>query len=237
MLRSMYRLFGLIGALAVTGAVVFVARQRQSESARIAKLEEEKQALVQIVRRLSDEKRVAELLVTDQRTEGGVLYTQLLFVEYTKGGVSLPPRSFTIEGKTAHLDAMVIKFDRHFVTEGDALRGHSIALFTRIYGDSQTPGGAQFIDPPGKIPDVYRDADPKVAAFEQDLWQSFWRLADDPKFRTEKGVRVAMGQGIWGMFEPGKLYTITLESDGGLNLTSEPLKGIYREAMKPHGMS
>ena len=48
----------------------------------------------------------------------------------------------------------------------------------------------------------------------------------------EKGVRVAMGQGVWGMFEPDRLYTITLENDGGLSLTSEPLKGIYREALK-----
>ena len=29
-----------------------------------------------------------------------------------------------------------------------------------------------------------------------------------------------------------KLEALTLESDGGLNLTSEPLKGIYREAIK-----
>ena len=41
-----------------------------------------------------------------------------------------------------------------------------------------------------------------------------------------------MGQGVWGMFEPGKLYTITTEANGGLSLRSEPLKGIYREALK-----
>jgi len=88
------------------------------------------------------------------------------------------------------------------------------------------------IDEKGKIPDIYRDADPKLASFEQDLWSNFWRLADDEDFRKEKGVRVAMGQGVWGMFEPDKLYRVTLESDGGLNLTCEPLRGIYREEMK-----
>jgi hypothetical protein len=30
------------------------------------------------------------------------------------------------------------------------------------------------------------------------------------------------------------LYTITLEANGGLNIKSEPLKGIYAEAMKRH---
>jgi hypothetical protein len=37
---------------------------------------------------------------------------------------------------------------------------------------------------------------------------------------------------VWGPFEADKLYTITVESNGGLNITNEPLKGIYREALK-----
>jgi hypothetical protein len=35
------------------------------------------------------------------------------------------------------------------------------------------------------------------------------------------------------MFDPGKLYTLTLEADGGLNLSTQPLQGIYR-AMAAH---
>ena len=38
-------------------------------------------------------------------------------------------------------------------------------------------------------------------------------------------------------FERDKLYTITLESDGGLNLTASPLKPIYREALRQHQVS
>src|SRR4029453_327822 len=106
------------------------------------------------------------------------------------------------------------------------------ALFTRIYGDKQAPNTADPIDIPGSIPEIYRDADPSVIEFEQELWKDFWRLTIDETFRKEKGVRVAMGQGVWGMFEPDRLYTITLENDGGLSLTSETLKGIYREALK-----
>jgi hypothetical protein len=74
-----------------------------------------------------------------------------------------------------------------------------------------------------------------VSKFDIELWRDFWKLAEDPRFRQEKGVRVANGQGLWGPFEADKLYTITIESDGGLNMASEPLKGIYREALKRKG--
>ena len=170
--------------------------------------------------------------MTDQKTVDGVLKTTLLFVEYAADGHSLPPKSFTIDGKFAHIDGLLIQFEHNFVKENDPLRGHSIVLFKRIYGDKQSPEQAAAIDAPGEIPDVYRGAEPRVSAFEQDLWKDFWKLYDDETYRQMKGVRVAMGQGVWGMFDKGKLYTITLQSDGGLTLASEPLKGIYVECCK-----
>ncbi len=198
-------------------------------------LEEQKKQLETVVTRLEANKRVAEVLVTDQSTSGGSLRTTLLFVEYARDGSSLPPRSYTIEGNSAHIDAMVIKFDHEAVALDDPLRGHSIALFRRLFGDSQSPEDAFQIDAPGQIPDVYR-GDPKqsapLAAFEKELWQNFWRLADDKDYRQAHKVRVVDGESLWGPFVPDKLYTITLDADGGMNLTSEPLKGIYREAMK-----
>src|SRR3954453_4690585 len=234
MFRAAAKILGLVCVVLAGSVGLWVYEGRFAASVQVAKLEREKQALQQVVKRLTDEKRVAELLVTNQSMDPrrGAMMTTLLFVEYTKNGQSLPPRSFTIDGKLAHVDALVIKFEHEFVKENDALRGKSIALFTRIFGDKQAPNTAELIDIPGSIPDIYRDADPRVIEFEQDLWRDFWRLTTDESFRKEKGVRVAMGQGVWGMFEPDRLYTITLESDGGLSLTSETLKGIYREALK-----
>jgi hypothetical protein len=234
MFRAAAKILGLVCVVLAGSVGLWVYQDRFAASVQVAKLEREKQALQQVVKRLTDEKRVAELLVTNQSMDprSGAMMTTLLFVEYTKNGQSLPPRSFTIDGKLAHVDALVIKFEHEFVKENDALRGKSIALFTRIFGDKQAPNTAELIDIPGSIPDIYRDADPRVIEFEQDLWKEFWRLTTDEAFRKEKGVRVAMGQGVWGMFEPDRLYTITLESDGGLSLTSETLKGIYREALK-----
>jgi hypothetical protein len=233
MFRVILKILAL-ATLVLTGSVgVWVYQEKFAASAKIGRLEKEKEALKQVVQRLSDEKRVAEILVTDQKVDSsGELRTNLLFVEYTRGGESLPPKVFTIIGKLAHLDAMVIKFDHKFVQDGDPLRGHSIALFTKIYGEQQSPANAPAIDESGKVPEIYRDADPRLANFEQDLWKDFWKLASDEDYRKQKGVRVAMGQGVWGMFEPDKLYRVTLESDGGLNLTAEPLRGIYREALK-----
>jgi hypothetical protein len=237
MLRAAGKILLLVVVMLAGSAGIWFYQDRFAASQKIARLEEEKRALAQVVKRLGEEDRVAEILVTDQKIDpatGGALTTTLLFVEYTKGGVSLPPKSFVIEGKHAHVDAMVIKFDRHFVEEGDPLRGKSIALFTKIFGDQQSPASAQPIDRPGAVPDIYRDASPRVTQFEQELWRDFWRLTDDESYRKEKGVRVAMGQGVWGMFETGKLYRITLESDGGLSLTSQPVPGIYKEALKLH---
>lgn len=232
MLRWLGKIIGL-GVFMIVGSIgIWYYQDHFSARHQIQQLEEKTRVLKQVVQRLSDEKRVAKVLVTDQKRVNGVLQTTLLFVENDRNGESLPPRSYVVEGEMAHIDALVIKFDRHFVSEADPLRGHSIALFTRIYGDKQSPADAQPMDEPGRIPDIYRGADPRVSQFEQELWKDFWKLAADASFRQEKGVRVANGQGVWGPFEPDKVYTITLESDGGLNIASEPLEGIYKEALK-----
>ncbi len=232
MLRTTAKLLGLL-ILVIAGSSGIIAYHNHfSAQRKIEQLEDEKKQLAEIVQRLGEEKRVAEVLVENQQTIDGELQTTLLFVEYAKDGTTLPPKSFSFVGKMAHVDAMVIKFDRGFVEAGDALRGHSIALFTKLYGDKQSPAEAQRIDEPGTIPLVYRGADPRVSRFELDLWQNFWKLAEDPAYREQHGVRIANGQGLWGPFEPDKIYTITIESDGGLNMTNEPLRGIYREALK-----
>ena len=232
MLRTTAKLLGLF-VLVIAGSSGIIAYHNHFAAERkVEQLQEEKKQLQQIVKRLGEEKRVAEVLVTEQATVDGELHTTLILVEYAKDGSPLPPKSFSFVGKMAHIDAMVIKFDRGFVEENDALRGHSIALFTKIYGDKQSPAEASHIDEPGTIPTVYRGVDPRVSKFEQELWKNFWKLAEDPAFRQQHGVRVANGQGLWGPFESDKIYTITIESDGGLNMTSEPLKGIYREALK-----
>ena len=232
MLRSIGKTFAL-GLLTIgVGLGVLVYVRHDSTEAKLREAEQRNVQLQQFVERLTDEKRVADVIVTGRSVVNGVPMTELLFVEYTKGGRELPAKRFTIEGDRAHIDALIIKFEHDFVKANDPLRGRSIVLFHRLFSDRQKAIDGARIDEPGTIPAVYQDADPKVTAFEKELWDSFWQLTTDESLRQQKGVRVAVAQSVWGPFEADRLYTITLEASGGLNMTSEPLKGIYREALK-----
>jgi hypothetical protein len=232
MYRSIVKFVLLVGFVAAGSVGVYVYHKHNSVEAELEREQQRTAELRQIVQRLTAETRVADVMVTDQQKVNGVLRTSIVFVEYARDDAPLPAKRFTINGNMIHLDAMVVKFDGKFVEQNDPLRGHSVALFTRLYGDTQTPANGFPVDDPGQVPAVYRDNDPKVSQFQQELWQNFWRLADDAPYRKEMGVRVAQGEGLWRPFEPDHLYTITLEANGGLNVISEPLKGIYREAFK-----
>jgi hypothetical protein len=202
-----------------------------SGQARIHQLEEEKRILGEVISRLGAERRVAEMLVTDQETVGGVKTSTVLLVEFGRDGNPLPPKRFVVRGENAHVDAMVVKFDDELVGKDDPLRGRSIALFTRIYGDATAPEQGDPIDKPGEIPAIYRGAGAKVTDFEMSLWRDFWKLAHDEAARKERGVRAVMGQGVWEPLRKNVLYTLTLENDGGLNIQREPVKGVFREAL------
>jgi hypothetical protein len=224
MFRALGKVVFIAVLVAAGSAGIFLYYGQFSTDRKLAQLEDENNQLHEVVQRLISERRVAQMLVTDQHQVNGVQQTTLLFQEYARDGSMLPPRTFTIEGNMVHIDAMVIKFDHDFVEKDDPLRGHSIALFAKLYGDRQRPDQGFVIDEPGKIPDYYRGADPEVSPFETQLWQNFWKLADDPAYRQQMGVRVPNGEGPWRPVYPGQLYTITLESDGGLNITSQPIR-------------
>src|SRR5438477_282822 len=70
---------------------------------------------------------------------------------------------------------------------------------------------------------------------ETGLCKDSWKLYEDEAYRKSKGVRALGGHDLCGPFKPERIYTITLESTGGLNMVSAPLKGIYREALKQRG--
>ena len=231
MLRTTAKL-AFLALLVVAGVAGLMFNRRDTTVAQLNDARQKNEQLKQVVQRLEAERRVADVIVTGQTTTGGGQKTTLLFVEYARDGSTLPARRFTIDGNVAHIDAIVVKFDRDFVQDNDPLRGHSLALFNRLYGENQPPEKGFRIDAPGEIPDVYRSADSQVSDFERELWANFWKLADDEAYRKSRGVRVAQGEGVWVPFYPDKLYTVTLDSDGGLNITSSPLKGIYREALK-----
>src|SRR5688500_8637287 len=138
--------FVLLAAMVVGGAVALWQYEKRwsRDARREQELLEARQKAVQLeqfIHRLTTHKRRGEIVVSEQtrNSAGDVESTTLLFVEYAPDGSRLPPRFFTIQGNVAHLDALVIKFDHDLVKEGDPLRGHSLALFYRLYGDHQKP--------------------------------------------------------------------------------------------------
>lgn len=232
MLHAAARL-ALLSALLVGGVLVLWGYHNSTgEQSQRAAAERKAEHLEQVVQRLTAGRRVADVIVTEQTTTPGGLKTTLLFVEYARDGSPLPARRFTIDGNVAYIDAMVVKFDGKFVEENDPLRGRSVALFTRLYAENQPPEKGFRIDEPDQIPPVYRGADAFVMDFERELWASFWKLADDETYRNAMGVRVAHGEAVQTQLHPDRLYTVTLEANGRLNITSSPLKGIYREALR-----
>lgn len=194
----------------------------------IEQLQEKNQELENIRTRLETDRRVARILVTDQKPVGGQTKTTLLFMEYARDGSDLPAKQFTIDGTEAHFDAQVVKFKDQYIETGDPLRGQSIMLFVRVYGTDQAPSAGFPIDQPGSIPDFYRGVDPQVPAFEQDLWDNFWKLYNDREAREARGIRGMNGEGLFGQFLPGHMYTITLRSDGDGTIDEEPVDSIYR---------
>jgi hypothetical protein len=237
MLRATFRLVVLAILVASGSAGYWYFHNPQSLPQQVRKLEEDKRELQQIVRRLSDERRVAEMIVTEQRpaAEGSGLETTLLFVEQARDGTPLPAKSFTVRGDEVWLAGLSIRFEQGFVEKGDALRGRGIMLFTKLFGQNQTPAQGVEVDETGKIPDIYR-GDPKevarVSAFERELWGDFWRLVDDKQYRAEKGVAAAGGKAVYFRAQPDRLYRVTLDASGNPSVEWEPIKPIYREAMR-----
>lgn len=232
-MKFMLKLAWIAIAALLLGVVTYWVWVSSENARTIRRLQQEKEHLQQIVTRLTSERRAAEMIVTGRRTEGDTPQIDLLFVEYARDGQTpVRIKEFTIEGTEVHVDAKVIRFERDFLFENDPLRNCSVALFTRIFGDRTSPENAQPIDPPGEIPAVYQGAQPAAAEFEARLWSDFWRLLEDAPYAHEHGVRIAQGEGVWWPPQEGKLYTLSIAADGGIELTSQPVKAIYLEAMK-----
>ncbi|MGA3065654.1 MAG: hypothetical protein ABSF29_02285 [Tepidisphaeraceae bacterium] len=230
MLRTLYKTFFMLLLILAGSAALLVYHHHMSAEYQIERLQAQNEELQQIAQRLQTERRVAKILVTDQKQVNGNLQTTLLFVEYRRDGSALPARQFIIPGNEAHIDAEVVKFKDEFVKEGDPLRGQSILLFVRIYGASQSPDQGQPIDAPNSIPEIYRGANPQVSEFEQGIWAQFWSLYNDSDARDALGIRAMHGEGLYGPFDRQHLYTITVRPDGA-TMNVDPLEPIYRAAL------
>lgn len=188
-------------------------------------LERQKFELQRAVQRLSGEDRVAEVHVLDQVFKGQIVdgepaphdITTIEFIEIDRQGHPLASRRFEVPDRVVHFDALVIKFEQADVAGGDPLRGKSLALFRRIYGESQAPSEGFALDPVNDVPNVYR-VNPTPSEFERKLWSRFWDYARDPELAAVDRVRVAQGESVYEPMMAGDVWSLTLQNNGGLNI-------------------
>lgn len=226
-MRFVRWMVGLAVVTTAATATVWVLKPDETGHLRAQReaLEQEKRELQRVVQRLTAEDRVAEVHVIDQIRAGQIVngqpaasfMTTIEFIELDREGHPLPAKRFVIHDDTVYFDALVIKFDQQAVAEADELRGKNIALFRRIFGESQEPIDGFPIDSKGDVPNVYR-IEPNPTPFEQKLWAQFWDYATNPKLAAEAGVRIAQGEAVYVPMKRGEIWTLTLQNNGGLNI-------------------
>lgn len=149
------------------------------------------------------------------------LRTRVRFTELGADGERLgEPRELVVEGRFAYVEALVVKFEDDYVERGDALRGSSVCLFQRIFGEGQKPADGARLDPVGLRPRAY-GGDELVDPEFDDLWRRFWDYANDPALARAKGVRALHGEAPFIELRPGKSYRLELRASGGLSLRAE----------------
>jgi len=198
-----------------------------AEKTQAAASTEEKSARLRgIAGRLDLDARLARVIVTDQQPAagaGGVPRTTLLWMEYTRDRRDLlPARRFVLEGTAARVTGKVVRIQGGYAVDNAPLAGHSLLLFTGIAGDKQPGGTALPIDSPGRTPDVYKGADPRLAEVEVPNWLDFWKLVQDPQYCATAGVQVLDAEaGLAEGFRRGVIHTVTLSAAGKLDIQSE----------------
>jgi hypothetical protein len=144
------------------------------------------------------------------------------FYQYAPGTETpVVVRRLRLAGTEIYVDALVVTFERKFVEAGDGLRGKSLLLFRRAFGDRQKPvDGVPLFRAEGAspIPEVAQ-VDPAPSEFERGLWARFWDYANDPRRAAGDGIRIAQGEAPHIKPVAGQVYKLTLRAAGGLEIT------------------
>ncbi|HRV82058.1 MAG TPA: hypothetical protein P5218_11500 [Planctomycetota bacterium] len=149
--------------------------------------------------------------------------TTIRFQELDEAGAPIDEgQLITVEGNKVYLETLVIKFEDQYIEGGDFLRGSSVCLFKRVFGEEQKPSEGHPIDSKGVHPHPYANSgDGADDLYYAELWQRFWDYANDPELAEAKGVRTMHGEAPFVQTKPGKVYRVELRASGGLSITPE----------------
>ncbi len=207
-----------------------VTEQLLQSQEQIGRLEKDLEAKQREIERLSTANRLLkvdhrlariDVLSQEGSADDGTLKTTFKFVEVDDQGQPIDePRTFTIAGDVVYIDSWVVKFTDEFVELGDPLRGTSLCLLRRVFGEKQQPAEGFAIDSEDRRPAPYRTDGPP-SELEQEIWSRFWFYATNSKEAQEKGIRAAHGVAPSMKLIPGKRYRLELRSTGGLTFKCE----------------
>jgi hypothetical protein len=213
---------GLLGAVGAAGGwywwTVTEKDRIIEERNRVIKSLEEK------LDRVWAEEIVADVRVDDVSVNAatGVPEMKVTFVHYEPGTEKAAlTKSMTLLGEELYVDALVVKFDRAMVEEGNGLRGKSLLMFRRAFGDRMEPAqGIPLFRASGEsvVPEMLQ-VDAAPGEFERSIWMNFWTYANDPTAAAAAGVRVAMGEAPHVKAMKGQVYKLTLRASGGLEIS------------------
>ena len=202
--------------------------ERDQEIVELDTLVQEQQAEIEALEvaiwLLKFDHRVARIVVLDQTedpSDPDLVRTRVRFEELDSTGAPIGPgRELTVEGRVVYIEGLVIKFDDAYVEGSDLLRGTSICMFRRMYGENQKPSDGVPIDSSTTHPMAMGDEEGPDPFFA-DLWVQFWEYANDPALAATKGVRATHGEAPFIEMRPGKSYRVELRASGGLTLVAE----------------
>ena len=227
------RLFGWsVVLVAVAAAGVYLAYelvvkpqralqdQISEQKETILKLEQEKQRLEAYLKILKHVDRRARIEVLRQaKDQQGNLQTTIRFTEIDDAGKPMSvSRELTLPGQEVYFDTLVIKFDYHFIEQGDPFKGRALMLFRRVFSSTMRAEDGFVIDIEGQAPQAYAEQQ-APSAFEKELWRRFWELANDEKLAKERGVRAIHGDAPYMRLEPDRVYEVCLRSTGEVIIT------------------
>ena len=194
--------------------------QIREQKGTILKLEQEKQRLEAYLKILKRIDRRARVEVLRQATDPqGSLQTTIRFTEVDDAGKPINvSRELTLPGQEVYFDTLVIKFDDHFIEQGDPVKGGALMVFRRIFSSTMRAEDGFVIDKEGQVPEVYAERQ-AASEFEKELWKRFWDLANDEKLARERGVRAIHGDAPYMRLEPDRVYEICLRSTGEVIIT------------------
>ncbi len=197
----------------------FLAPRRKLE-VRIVELDKENNRLKTYLKLLEYTERRAQLEVISQtKDEAGETVNKLRFTELDpQGGVIGEQRTVEILGDEIYVDTLVIKFEDHFVEQGDPLKGKALLLFRRIFTNRVKPDDGYDIDRGGVAPMIYASRT-APSAFERELWTRFWEVANNEELAKRSGVKAMHGQAVYGRLLPNTVYTLLMRSTGEVILT------------------